>query len=427
MKALLEAGVHFGHRTRRWNPKMKQYIFTERNGIHIIDLQQTITRLNEAYEIVRDAVVTGGTILFVGTKKQAQDSIVSEAQRCGMPYVEQRWLGGTLTNWRTIRQRIDYLIEAEKQKERGEFARLVKKEALLRTREIERLNYRLGGLKDMRRLPSLLFVVDVRRDDIAIQEANKLGIPIIAMVDTNCNPDPIDYVIPSNDDAIRAVKLMVATAANAVLEGQAMLSSLQADDEEEANAESDERYLGPSTLAKLKSVEGTDTENVVSQTPSPQGTIRIVREQDVVEQAPEATDDVLEETSDLVAETEEVASLDAVLGAASDVVTEETVSDVDAILGAASDVVTEETVSDVDAVLGAASDVVTEETVSDVDAVLNAASDVVTEETVSDVDAVLDAASDATSEEATSEDSTLDAASEMITETMASEEPSENK
>jgi small subunit ribosomal protein S2 len=367
MKALLEAGVHFGHRTRRWNPKMKQYIFTERNGIHIIDLQQTITRLNEAYEVVRDVVATGGTILFVGTKKQAQDSIISEAQRCKMPYVEQRWLGGTLTNWRTIRQRIDYLLEAEKQKERGEFARLVKKEALLRTREIDRLNYRLGGLKDMRRLPNLLFIVDVRRDDIAIQEANKLGIPIIAMVDTNCNPDPIDYVIPSNDDAIRAVKLMVATTANAVIEGQTMLSSLQAEDEEDAGAESDERYLGPSTLAKLKSVEGTDADSVVSQAPSSQDTIRIVREQDIIEQeVPVVTDDILEAASGLVAEAEEVApveeaiSLDAVLGAASDVATEETVSDVDAVLGAASDVATEETsTEEVDSALDATNDMIT--------------------------------------------------------------------
>ncbi|MDM8526885.1 30S ribosomal protein S2 [Anaerolineales bacterium HSG24] len=302
MKALLEAGVHFGHRTRRWNPKMKQYIFTERNGIHIIDLQQTITHLNVAYEVVKDAVVKGGVILFVGTKKQAQDSIVAEAQRAGMPYVEQRWLGGTLTNWRTIRQRIDYLLDAEKLQARGEFSRLVKKEALLREREIARLNYRLGGLKDMRRPPNLVFVVDVRRDDIAIQEANKLGIPIIAMVDTNCNPDPVDYVIPSNDDAIRAVKLMVTTMANAVLEGQALLSSLQAEDEEDAEV-GDEQYLGPSTLAKIKSVDISETDDSSSDSSSAsQSGIRIVREQDLAIDEPTEADDSALPSLDSLAE-----------------------------------------------------------------------------------------------------------------------------
>ena len=253
MKALLEAGVHFGHRTRRWNPKMKPFIFTERNGIHIIDLQQTIARLNQAYELVRDSIASGGIVLFVGTKRQSQDSVIQEAQRCGMPYVEHRWLGGTLTNWRTIRQRIDYLLDAEKKSARGEFERLVKKEALLRQREIVRLNQRLGGLKDMRRLPNYLFVIDVRRDALAIKEANTLGIPVIAMVDTNCDPDPIDYPIPSNDDAIRAIRLVVSTMATAVLEGQAIYSSVQAE-EEEAEVEGEEtpeRYLGPSTLAKL--------------------------------------------------------------------------------------------------------------------------------------------------------------------------------
>jgi small subunit ribosomal protein S2 len=263
MKALLEAGVHFGHRTRRWNPKMKPFIFTERNGIHIIDLQQTITSLNQAYELVKDSVASGGVILFVGTKRQAQESIVQEAMRCGMPYVENRWLGGTLTNWRTIRQRIDYLLEAEKQHARGEFDRLVKKEALLREREIVRLNHRLGGLKDMRRLPNYVFVVDVRRDDLAVKEANILGIPVIAMVDTNCDPDPIDYAIPSNDDAIRAIRLMVSTMANAVLEGQAIFSSLQAEEEEVAALEGEEvpeRYLGPSTLAKIQAAVEAEAE-----------------------------------------------------------------------------------------------------------------------------------------------------------------------
>lgn len=263
MKALLEAGVHFGHRTRRWNPKMKQYIFTERNGIHIIDLQQTITRLNQAYEVVRDTVASGGIVLFVGTKKQAQESIAQEAARCGMPYVNQRWLGGTLTNWRTIRQRIDYMLEVERQQARGEFARLTKKEALMREREIARLNHRLGGLKEMRRLPNVLFIVDIRRDAIAVKEANVLGIPIIAMVDTNCDPDPIDHVIPSNDDAIRALKLMGSTMATAVLEGQAILSSLRAEEEEAESMEDDEameRYLGPSTLAKIQEQEEAEAQ-----------------------------------------------------------------------------------------------------------------------------------------------------------------------
>jgi small subunit ribosomal protein S2 len=266
MKALLEAGVHFGHRTRRWNPKMKPFIFTERNGIHIIDLQQTITRLNQAYDLVKDTVASGGTVLFVGTKRQAQDSVEQESVRCGMPYVKQRWLGGTLTNWRTIRQRIDYLLEIEKQQARGEFARLIKKEALQREREIARLNHRLGGLKQMRRLPNILFIVDVRRDSLALKEANVLGIPIVAMVDTNCDPDPIDYVIPSNDDAIRAIKLMVGTIANAVLEGRAILETIQAEEEEAEAIEGEEameRYLGPSTLAKLQAAEEEEKEEAV--------------------------------------------------------------------------------------------------------------------------------------------------------------------
>jgi small subunit ribosomal protein S2 len=272
MKALLEAGVHFGHRTRRWNPKMKPYIFTERNGIHIIDLQQTIARLNQAYEIVRDTIASGGIVLFVGTKKQAQESLVQEAARSGMPYVNHRWLGGTLTNWRTIRQRIDYLLEVERQQARGEFARLTKKEALMREREIARLNFRLGGLKDMRRLPNLLFIVDVRRDAIAVKEANILGIPIIAMVDTNCDPDPIDYVIPSNDDAIRALKLMNSTIASAALEGQAILNSVRAEEEEAEAMEEEEameRYLGPSTLAKIQEAEAQVAEEVVEESAEP--------------------------------------------------------------------------------------------------------------------------------------------------------------
>ncbi len=262
MKTLLEAGVHFGHRTRRWDPKMKPYIFTERNGIHIFDLQQTISRLDEAYNLVRDTIASGGTILFVGTKKQAQDTIFEESTRCEMPFINQRWLGGTLTNWRTIRQRIEYLLDLEKKQVRGEFARLPKKEASKLEYEIERLNRRLGGLKNMRRLPHLLFIVDVRRETLAVEEANNLGIPIIAMVDTNCDPDPIDYVIPSNDDAIRAIRLMVSKMADAALEGQQMRETMLAEEEEGEGAGEevlDERYLGPSTLAKLRIAE-TDEE-----------------------------------------------------------------------------------------------------------------------------------------------------------------------
>ncbi len=255
MKELLEAGVHFGHRTKRWNPKMRPYIFTERNGIHILDLQQTMARLEKAYEVVRDTVAEGGTVLFASTKKQAQESIASEAERCGMPYVNQRWLGGTLTNFRTIRQRIDYLLSLERRQELGEFSRLPKKEALGLQRQIEKLNRRLGGLKEMRRLPSLLFLADVRREAIAVKEAKKLGIPIVAMVDTNCDPDPIDYIIPANDDAIRAIKLITSKVADAVLEGKQVRAATVEEEELEAVEERDEMYLGASTLAKLRRLE----------------------------------------------------------------------------------------------------------------------------------------------------------------------------
>jgi len=254
MKELLETGVHFGHRTKRWNPKMRPFIYTERNGIHIIDLQQTITALDRAYEAVRDTVSEGGIVLFVGTKRQAQDSIAEQAQRCGMPYVNQRWLGGTLTNWRTIRQRIDYLLNLEERKERGDFERLPKKEALQLEREIVKLNQRLGGIKGLERLPDMLFITDVRREATAVKEANKLNIPIVAMVDTNCDPDPIDYIIPANDDAIRAIKLITTKIADAVIEGQNLRASLLAE-EEVMELEEEEKYLGAATLAKLRSGE----------------------------------------------------------------------------------------------------------------------------------------------------------------------------
>ncbi|MGQ9628454.1 MAG: 30S ribosomal protein S2 [Anaerolineae bacterium] len=254
MKALLEAGVHFGHRTRRWNPKMKSYIFTERNGIHIIDLQQTIIGLEEAYNKVKEVASDGGLILFVGTKKQAQESIASEAQRCGMPYVNQRWLGGTLTNFRTIRQRVDYMLALEARKERGELEQLPKKEAQKLERELIRLNRRLGGLREMRRLPNAVFVVDTRRESLTVKEANTLRIPIVAMVDTNCDPDPVDYIIPANDDAIRAIKLITERIADAVLEGKQLREALMAEEELEVE-EPAERYLGPSVLAKLRTGE----------------------------------------------------------------------------------------------------------------------------------------------------------------------------
>ncbi len=234
MKQLLEAGVHFGHRTRRWNPKMKPYIFTERNGIHILDLQQTIKQVTKAYNLVRDTVRDGGTILFVGTKKQAQQTIKENAERVGMPYVVTRWLGGTLTNFQTIRQRVDYLIELERMRDAGEFDRLPKKEALKLNRLIEKLQYRVGGLRNMRELPNLVFIVDVRREELAVKEANRLGIPVIAMVDSNCDPDLIDLVIPANDDAIRAIKLIVGKMTEAVEEGQRMREAILA---EEAAAE----------------------------------------------------------------------------------------------------------------------------------------------------------------------------------------------
>lgn len=218
MKQLLEAGVHFGHQTRRWNPKMKRYIFTERNGIYIIDLQQTVKLLDKAYNFVRDVVADGGIVLFVGTKKQAQQSILEQAQRAGQYYVHHRWLGGLLTNWETIQQSIRRLKDIEKMQEDGTFDLLPKKEVGELLKELDRLEQNLGGIKDMPRLPDAIFIVDPRKEHIAIKEARKLNIPIVAMVDTNCDPDEVDYVIPANDDAIRAIKLITTTMADAVVE-----------------------------------------------------------------------------------------------------------------------------------------------------------------------------------------------------------------
>jgi small subunit ribosomal protein S2 len=231
MKQLLEAGVHFGHQTRRWNPKMAPFIFMDRNGIHIIDLQQTVTRLNEAYKFVEQLAAQGGTILFVGTKKQAQEAVAEEARRCGMYYVNQRWLGGMLTNFQTIQLRIRYLRDLEARRDRGDFERLPKKEAQHLQDDITRLERTLGGIKDMRRLPNAVFIIDTRKERTAVLEARRLEIPIIALADTNSDPDEIDYPIPANDDAIRAVRLLSSKIADAVIEGRRELEAQQKDAE----------------------------------------------------------------------------------------------------------------------------------------------------------------------------------------------------
>ncbi|MCB9112032.1 MAG: 30S ribosomal protein S2 [Anaerolineales bacterium] len=277
MKALLESGVHFGHRTNKWDPRMKPYIFTERNGIHILDLQQTVKLANTAYGIIRDTVANGGIVLFVGTKRQAQETVMEEATRCNMPYVTERWLGGMLTNWSTINQRIQELERLEHLRDSGEINRLTKKEGLLIEREITRLSTRLSGVRSMKRVPDLIFIVDVGREDAAVNEANLLNIPIVALVDTNCNPQNIDYVVPSNDDAIRAIKLLVSKMADAVLEGKAMRKEEEPEQAGEAQADeakpksrparkvveteeevSDTDLLGESTLAKLNTSRTAD-------------------------------------------------------------------------------------------------------------------------------------------------------------------------
>ena len=284
MKALLESGVHFGHRTNKWDPRMKPYIFTERNGIHIIDLQQTSKLLNQAYNVVRDAVANGGNVLFVGTKRQAQETVAEEATRCGMPYVTERWMGGMLTNWTTMHARIQELERLEKMRDNNELERLTKKEGLLISREITRLTTRLSGTRSMKRRPDVLFIIDVGREESAVHEANLLGLPIVAMVDTNCNPQNIDYVVPSNDDAIRAIKLLVAKIADAVLEGKAMRKEEDVEEKpaEQAKARSDRSarkapkvvetdeeledvaLLGESTLAKLSAAREPVVETPVA-------------------------------------------------------------------------------------------------------------------------------------------------------------------
>lgn len=228
IKQLLEAGAHFGHQTGRWHPRMKNYIFTKRNGIHIIDLEKTVVMLDKACAYVREVVAGGGTILFVGTKKQAQESVQEEALRCGMYYVNQRWLGGMLTNFATIQARVDQLVRLEDQQTRGEFGRLSKKEVLKLGEKMERMNRQMGGFKEMTTLPGALFIVDPTKERIALAEAKRMGIPVVAMVDTNCNPDEIDHPIPSNDDAIRAIRLICSKIADAVLEGKAGIAAVQA-------------------------------------------------------------------------------------------------------------------------------------------------------------------------------------------------------
>lgn len=331
MKSLLESGVHFGHRTNKWNPLMRQYIFTERNGIHIIDLQQTVKLLTTAYNLVRDTAAAGGTIMFVGTKRQAQETIAEEATRCGMPYVTERWLGGMLTNWNTMFNRIQELEKLEHMRDSGEIHRLTKKEGLLIEREIKRLQTRLSGVREMKRVPDLIFIVDVMREHTAVHEANLKAIPIIALVDTNCDPRQVDYVIPSNDDAIRAIKLLVGKIADAVIEGKSMYKEEDRDEtataetpagrvaagarprfEEEVELE-DKDLLGESTLAKIvppvveedADEEAESEEEIVEET-----VVEAVAEpvEETVEEAVEETvEEVIEETVEEIKETEEKA------------------------------------------------------------------------------------------------------------------------
>jgi small subunit ribosomal protein S2 len=277
MKQLLEAGVHFGHQTRRWNPKMKPFIFMDRNGIHIIDLQQTVTRLNDAYKFVEQLAADGGTILFVGTKKQAQEAVAEEAKRCGMYYVNHRWLGGMLTNFQTIQSRIRYLRELEGRRDRGDFERLPKKEVQRLQDDMVRLERILGGIKDMKRLPNAIFIIDTRKERTAVLEARRLEIPIIALADTNCDPDEMDYPIPANDDAIRAVRLLCAKIADAAVEGRRELEAQQKDAEpKDSEGEEPVEITTPAPLVEVAEVpletpaaEVSDVE-AVSQSAEPQ-------------------------------------------------------------------------------------------------------------------------------------------------------------
>ena len=243
MKSLLEAGVHFGHQTRRWNPHMKRYIFTHRNGIHIIDLQQTLVLLEGACRSIKEIVAYGGDVLFVGTKKQAQDGIQNEAARCGMPYITQRWLGGTLTNFQTIRSRVNYMIQLEERKEKGQFQSLTKREGLKLEEEIVRLQKYFGGIRDMKKLPGALFIVDMEKEDICVAEVRRMGIPVTAVVDSNCNPELVDFPIPGNDDAIRSIRLIAGRIADAVIAGLQEREALSESEEEFEGAEESQPLL----------------------------------------------------------------------------------------------------------------------------------------------------------------------------------------
>ena len=259
MRSLLETGVHFGHRTNKWNPKMDEFIFTTRNGIHIIDLQITLRNLHNFHDMIANLVAGGGNVLFVGTKRQAQEIVQREATRCSMPYINYRWLGGTLTNWKTIRSRIDTLKQLEKRRDAGEFDRLTKKEGLVLQRKIAKLQLRLGGIREMKSTPELLIVVDAEREHTAVKEANILKIPVLALVDTNANPDYIDHILPANDDAMRSIRLLIGALADAVMEGHNLRQSAGIEDDEAQQISnvyddelSDEELLGESTLAKLR-------------------------------------------------------------------------------------------------------------------------------------------------------------------------------
>ncbi len=307
MKSLLESGVHFGHRTHKWHPAMKPYIFTERNGIHIIDLQKTSKALDIAFNVVRDSVANGGVVLFVGTKRQAQETIQLEATRSSMPYVTARWLGGTLTNWRTIRQRINELERLERMRDSGDFGRITKKEGLILMREIERLEGLLSGVRKLVRPPDMLFVVDVSREGTAIHEANLLNIPVVAMVDTNCDPSNVDYVIPSNDDAIRAIKLVVGKIADAALEGLGARKEEIIEEEvrtvaragvEEAEL-SDEELLGEATLAKLVAHPRDLAEAEIEEIAEELADVAEIEKGELFQQAEEETGELAEEVSEL--------------------------------------------------------------------------------------------------------------------------------
>jgi small subunit ribosomal protein S2 len=301
MKALLESGVHFGHRTNKWDPRMKPYIFTERNGIHIIDLQQTVKSLNNAFNVIRNTVAEGGVVLFVGTKRQAQETIRDEAIRCDMPYVTERWLGGLLTNWSTMHGRIMEMERLENLISSGEVNRLTKKEGLLVQRSIDRLQLRLSGVRNMKRPPDLIYIVDVSREVAAVHEANLLNIPIVALVDTNCDPTSIDYVIPSNDDAIRAIKLLVGKMADAVLEGVAM----RKDDQDERDAQSDaSKATSEKKVVRIMDMdEDMNDDDLLGE-----ATLAKLATRDVVDDEKKTDDDVTEDASPVAEEVAPVAA-----------------------------------------------------------------------------------------------------------------------